>query len=110
MVAVLDLPEAPAIIVEFATSGGPGVGPLRKHGFRASREAQKSRRKTMMRDFVAIAAACAVVGVSVTAADAQQNDFPMAAPAGVDSKAREVAPAGAGHQSPFHMNTRQYSN
>src|SRR5258708_22103505 len=64
----------------------------------------------MMRDFVALAAACAVVGMSVTTADAKQNDFPMAAPAGVDSKAREVAPTGAGNQGPFNMNTWKYGN
>ena len=54
----------------------------------------------MTRDFVAIAAACAVVCMSVTAADAQQNEFPMAAPAGVDSKAREIAPPGAVNRIP----------
>jgi 2-keto-3-deoxy-L-rhamnonate aldolase RhmA len=63
----------------------------------------------MMRDFVTIAA-CAVVCMSVTAADAQQNEFPLAAPAGVDSKARDVAPAGALNQGPYDMRTWKYGS
>jgi hypothetical protein len=64
----------------------------------------------MVREFVGMAAGCAVVWVSATAANAQQNEFPLAAPAGVDSKAREIAAPGAVNQGPFDMNTWKYGN
>ena len=44
------------------------------------------------------------------AAIAQQNQFPLAAPAGVDSKAREVAPPGAVNQGPYDMNSWKYGS
>ncbi len=64
----------------------------------------------MIRHFVGISAACAAIGLSGVFAYAQQSQFPLAAPAGVDSKAREVAPAGAVNQGPFDMNTWKYGN
>src|SRR5215467_13776780 len=39
-----------------------------------------------------------------------QNKFPLAAPAGQDSKARQVAPAGAVNQGPFDMSKWKYGN
>jgi 2-keto-3-deoxy-L-rhamnonate aldolase RhmA len=41
-------------------------------------------------------------------ANAQQNAFPLAAPAGVDSKARESALPGAVNQGPFNADTWKY--
>src|SRR5262245_17244617 len=64
--------------------------------------------ETMRRHFVGVSAACAAVCMSVGIAKAQQTQFPMAAPAGVDSKAREVAPPGAVNQGPFDMKTWKY--
>jgi 2-keto-3-deoxy-L-rhamnonate aldolase RhmA len=64
----------------------------------------------MKRRVVGISAACLAVCMSGAVANAQQNQFPLAAPAGVDSKAREVAPAGAVNQGPFDMNTWKYGN
>jgi 2-keto-3-deoxy-L-rhamnonate aldolase RhmA len=43
-------------------------------------------------------------------AHAQQNQFPLAAPTGVDSKAREVAPPGAVNQGPYNMDTWEYGS
>jgi len=51
-----------------------------------------------------------VLGVYAATADAQQGQFPLAAPAGVDSKARQMAPSGAVNQGPFDMNTWKYGN
>jgi hypothetical protein len=39
-----------------------------------------------------------------------QNPFPLAAPAGVDSKARELAPPGAANQGQFDAATWKYGN
>ena len=51
---------------------------------------------------------------AVAQADAQQsqtpNRFPLAAPAGGDSKARQVAPPGAVNQGPFDATTWKYGN
>jgi hypothetical protein len=63
----------------------------------------------MKRHVVGVSAACIAVCMSAVA-HAQQNQFPLAARAGVDSKAREVAPSGAVNQGPFDMNTWKYGN
>jgi len=55
-----------------------------------------------------IGVACALVSLCALPAQAQQSAFPMAAPAGVDSKAREIAPAGAVNQGPFDASTWKY--
>ena len=64
----------------------------------------------MRAQFVGMSAACAVLCLSGAVAHAQQSQFPFAAPAGVDSKAREVAPASAVNQGPFNMSTWKYGN
>jgi hypothetical protein len=62
-----------------------------------------------MRYRVGMTAACAVLGLwAATAGAQQQGQFPLAAPAGVDSKARQVAPAGAVNQGPFDMDSWKY--
>lgn len=62
----------------------------------------------MRRSVVTLSATCVALWASVTTTTAQQTQFPMAAPAGVDSKAREVAPAGAINQGPFAMESWKY--
>jgi 2-keto-3-deoxy-L-rhamnonate aldolase RhmA len=52
--------------------------------------------------------ACAFVSLCSAQADAQQSAFPLAAPAGIDSKAREVAPPGAVNQGRFDANSWKY--
>src|SRR6266705_3324511 len=64
----------------------------------------------MRAQFVRMSAACAVLCLSSAVAHAQQSQFPLAAPAGVDSKAREVAPPGAVNQGPFDMNAWKYGS
>jgi len=61
-----------------------------------------------MRIPVGVMAVCALVSLCAAQAHAQQNAFPLAAPAGVDSKARENAPAGAVNQGPFDASTWKY--
>jgi 2-keto-3-deoxy-L-rhamnonate aldolase RhmA len=61
-----------------------------------------------MRIPVGVAAACALVSLCAVQANAQQNAFPLAAPAGVDSKARENALPGAVNQGPFNADTWKY--
>jgi len=61
-----------------------------------------------MRIPVGLAAVGAFVSLCAVQAQAQQNAFPLAAPAGVDSKARESAPAGAVNQGPFDASTWKY--
>ena len=61
-----------------------------------------------MRHSLGLTAVCAMVGLCVSQAHAQQNAFPLAAPAGVDSKARERALAGAVNQGPFDAGTWKY--
>jgi 2-keto-3-deoxy-L-rhamnonate aldolase RhmA len=63
-----------------------------------------------MRRLIVIAAACACVSLWAMQSSAQQNPFPLAAPAGVDSKAREVAPPGAVNQGTFDASTWKYGN
>src|SRR5262249_36835359 len=55
--------------------------------------------RSTMRYLVGVSAICMTLCGAV--AIAQQNQFPLAAPAGVDSKAREVAPPGAVNQGPY---------
>ena len=50
-----------------------------------------------------------MLGLLATPAIAQQK-FPLAAPAGVDSKARETSPAGAVNQGPFDAGKWKYGN
>ena len=61
-----------------------------------------------MRYAVGTTAVCATLGLWAATAGAQQGQFPLAAPAGVDSKARQTAPAGAVNQGPFDMSTWKY--
>src|SRR5712672_2766684 len=63
-----------------------------------------------MRHLVGLAAACSFLSLGALQSSAQQNPFPMAAPAGVDSKARENAPPGAVNQGPFDAATWKYGN
>ena len=53
---------------------------------------------------------CALLGVGFAQAHAQQNKFPLAAPAGKDSNARQVAPPGAVNQGPFSDSNWKYGN
>jgi 2-keto-3-deoxy-L-rhamnonate aldolase RhmA len=55
---------------------------------------------------------CAMLGIALAPANAQQtqNSFPLAAPAGKDSNARQVAPAGAVNQGAYDMSTWKYGN
>jgi hypothetical protein len=55
-------------------------------------------------------AVCAFASLCAPPAYAQQNSFPLAALAGVDSKARQVAPAGAVNQGPFDANAWKYGS
>ena len=53
----------------------------------------------------------AMLGMAVQAhAQQAQNKFPLAAPAGADSRARQVAPPGAVNQGPYDMSTWKYGN
>jgi 2-keto-3-deoxy-L-rhamnonate aldolase RhmA len=51
-----------------------------------------------------------LTAVSQAAAQQSQNQFPLAAPAGVDSNARQVAPPGAVNQGAFDPATWKYGN
>lgn len=55
---------------------------------------------------------CAMFWVVAGHANAQQpqNSFPLAAPAGKDSNARQVAPPGAVNQGPYDMSAWKYGN
>ena len=64
----------------------------------------------MKRHVAGVSAACMAICMSIAVAQAQQNEFPLAARAGVDSKAREVAPSDAVNQGPFDMNAWKYGN
>src|SRR5579862_4183566 len=70
----------------------------------AQRKGQTMRQHTQ---WMLAAAAAALLGAMVAPAIAQ-TAFPLAAPAGVDSKAREIAPPGAVNQGPFDMTTWKY--
>src|SRR5262249_33731333 len=59
------------------------------------------REETMKRHVLGVSAACIAICLSGIVVHAQQNQFPLAAPMGVDSKAKEVALPGAVNQGPF---------
>ena len=61
-----------------------------------------------MRIPVGLTFLCVFASLGAVQAYAQQTSFPLAAPAGVDSKAREVAPPGAVNQGRFDANTWKY--
>jgi 2-keto-3-deoxy-L-rhamnonate aldolase RhmA len=65
-----------------------------------------------MRKLLAMSMMGAVLSVAAWPSVAQQaqNQFPLAAPAGRDSNARQVAPPGAVNQGPYDMNTWKYGN
>ena len=65
-----------------------------------------------MRNLVGIAVMCAALGLAGGQAGAQpaKEAFPLAAPAGKDSNARQVAPPGAMNQGPFDNKTWKYGN
>ena len=57
---------------------------------------------------IAMLTFCTMFTVTAGDAQAQQAQFPLAAPAGQDSGARQVAPAGAVNQGPFFDSTWKY--
>src|SRR4051794_2020011 len=61
-----------------------------------------------MRKFLATSITLTVLSLAAWQSVAQQTQFPLAAPAGRDSNARQVAPPGAVNQGPFDMNTWKY--
>ena len=65
-----------------------------------------------MRKLLAMLVMGTVLSVAAWQSVAQQaqNQFPLAAPAGRDSNARQVAPPGAMNQGPYDMNTWKYGN
>jgi len=63
-----------------------------------------------MRCPTGILGAGALLALLAAPAHGQQNQFPLAAAAGVDSKARERAPPGAVNQGPFDLATWKYGN
>ena len=63
-----------------------------------------------MRHLVGLSAIGLLLGAAIIQVGAQQSGFPLAAPAGVDSKAREIAPPGAVNQGPYNMNTWKYGS
>jgi 2-keto-3-deoxy-L-rhamnonate aldolase RhmA len=79
---------------------------------RGSKLINESRRKkeVAMRCPTGILAAGALLALLAAPAHGQQNQFPLAAAAGVDSKARESAPPGAANQGPFDLATWKYGS
>src|SRR5438477_1743079 len=65
-----------------------------------------------MRNLLAVSTTFAVLSALTWQSLAQQgpNQFPLAAPAGADSNAKQVAPPGAVNQGPYDMNTWRYGN
>src|SRR4051812_18922317 len=63
-----------------------------------------------MRKLLAMSVAFAVLSLAAWQSAAQQNQFPLAAPAGRDSNALQVAPPGAVNQGAYDMNTWKYGN
>src|SRR5262245_39221136 len=63
-----------------------------------------------MRCLIGLFVTCATLALATSQSIAQQpqNPFPLAAPAGVDSNARQVAPPGAVNQGPYDMATWKY--
>ena len=65
-----------------------------------------------MRNLLGISVTCVVLGIAGGHAGAQQpkDAFPLAAPAGKDSNARQVAPPGAANQGAFDNSNWKYGN
>ena len=65
-----------------------------------------------MRNLIGMSLTCALLGIAAEQARAQpaKDPFPLAAPAGKDSNARQVAPPGAVNQGPFDNSTWKYGN
>ena len=64
-----------------------------------------------MRKLLAMSTTFAVLSLAAWQSAAQQNQqFPLAAPAGRDSNALQVAPPDAVNQGPYDMNTWKYGN
>jgi len=63
-----------------------------------------------MRVSIATLMFCATLAITAAQAQAQPTQFPLAAPAGQDSGARQVAPPGAVNQGPFFDSTWKYGN
>ena len=65
-----------------------------------------------MRYLVMISLTCAALGIAVSPVNAQQaqKQFPLAAPAGKDSNARQVAPPGAVNEGPYDMSKWKYGS
>ena len=61
-----------------------------------------------MRHLVRLSIACMALATAAGYVSAQQNEFPLAAPSGVDSNAKNVAPPGAVNQGPYDMSTWKY--
>src|SRR5262245_42756393 len=68
------------------------------------------REEDPMRHLLSLSLTCAVLSFAAWQSSAQQGQFPLAAPAGRDSNARNVAPPGAVNQGPYDMNTWRYGN
>lgn len=65
-----------------------------------------------MWNLIKLSLTCAALGLAVPQVCAQQapKQFPLAAPAGKDSNARQLAPPGAVNQGPYDMSTWKYGN
>ncbi len=65
-----------------------------------------------MRYLLGMSMTCAILSFAAWQASGQQpqNRFPLAAPAGTDSNARQVAPPGAVNQGPYDISTWKYGN
>ncbi len=65
-----------------------------------------------MRRLVRMSLLCSMLGLAAPHAAAQDaaSKFPLAAPAGKDSNARQAAPPGAVNQGPYNMSTWKYGN
>src|SRR5262245_2297514 len=66
------------------------------------------RGRKPMRHLVGLSIACLTLAGAAGYVSAQQNEFPLAAPAGTDSNARQIAPPGAVNQGPYDMSTWKY--
>ena len=65
-----------------------------------------------MRYLVTMSLTCAMLAMAVSQVNAQpaQQQFPLAAPAGKDSNARQVAPPGAVNEGPYDMSKWKYGS
>jgi len=71
------------------------------------------REEKHMRYRLGLALGCATLAILTWQSSAQQgapNPFPLAAPAGRDSNAKQVAPPGAVNQGPFNMSNWKYGS